>query len=226
VSDVTGDQVSSLGQNGPTLDALADVLSRTSQGQADTSVTRLLEATAGSPNPSRPSDVVALRQWLNAWNCRIPYPRDDVDLLVASLDTWWKQHRRRLIDVALVDLDDRGIDAYANAYSDLVDLPAGVNNFGRVRSLAPTASSKLLWVLRQQTACPWDAAIAKAGGRGSQRDGYAHHLRKAREWARLITIEAAARGIDNVPVHVGRPHSTVVRIYDEWCWEAFTRGSR
>lgn len=223
---MTVDHVNSLGERGPTLDALSNVLSRASQDQGDASVARLLESTAGAPNPRRPSDVVALRLWLNAWNCRIPYPRDDVDLLIPSLDTWWRKHRRRLIDVPLVDLDDRGIDTYATAYADLVDLPAGVSTIGRVRSLAPTASSKLLWVLRQQTACPWDAAIAKAGGRGTQRDGYANHLRKAREWVRQITVEAAGRGIDNVPAHVGRPQSTLVRIYDEWCYEAFTRGSR
>jgi hypothetical protein len=105
-----------------------------------------------------------------------------------------------------------------------VDLPAGINNVGNLRSLAPTASSKLLWVLRRQTACPWDVAIAKAGGLGSQRDGYANHLRKAREWARHITEEATARGIDNVPAHIGRPHSSLVRIYDEWCYLKFTRG--
>ena len=220
------DHVNSPGERGPTLDALSNVLSRASQGQGDASVARLLESTAGAPNPSRPRDAVALRLWLNAWNCRIPYPRDNVDLLIPSLDTWWRAHRRRLIDVPLVDLDDRGIDAYATAYADLVDLPAGVSNIGRVRSLAPTASSKLLWVLRQQTACPWDAAIAKAGGRGTQRDGYANHLRKAREWVWQISIEAAGRGIDNVPAHVGRPQSTLVRIYDEWCYEAFTRGNR
>lgn len=223
---MTVDNVNSLGERGPTLDALSNALSRASQGQGDASVARLLESTAGAPNPSRQSDVVALRLWLNAWNCRIPYPHDDVDLLVPSLDTWWRTHRRRLIDVPLIDLDDRGIDAYATAYADLVELPAGVNNIGRVRSLAPTASSKLLWVLRQRTACPWDAAIAKAGGRGTQRDGYANHLRKAREWVWQISIEAAGRGIDNVPAHVGRPQSTLVRIYDEWCYEAFTRGSR
>ena len=220
------DHVNSPGERGPTLDAPSNLLSRASQGQGDASVARLLESTAGAPNPSRPSDAVALRQWLNAWNCRIPYPRGNVDLLIASLDTWWRTHRRRLIDVPLVDLDDRGIDAYATAYAELVDLPAGVSNIGRVRSLAPTASSKLLWVLRQQTACPWDAAIAKAGGRGTQRDGYANHLRKAREWVRQISIEAAGRGVDDVPVHVGRPQSTLVRIYDEWCYEAFTRGNR
>jgi hypothetical protein len=87
-------------------------------------------------------------------------------------------------------------------------------------------ADKLLWVLRPQTGCPWDVAIAKAGGQGSQRDGYANHLRKAREWARRITNEAAVRGIDNVPAHVGRPQSSLVRIYDEWCYMTFTRGSR
>ena len=105
-------------------------------------------------------------------------------------------------------------------------MPAGINNVGTVRSLAPTASSKLLWILRPQTACPWDVAIAKAGGQGSQRDGYANHLRKARAWAQGITQEANTRGIDDVLTHLGRQHSTLVRVYDEWCWVTFTRGTR
>jgi hypothetical protein len=207
----------------PSLDALITALADSSQGGADTSVARLRSATRGSPNPSKPEHVAALRVWLNAWNCRIPYPRGD-DPLVPALDSWWRTHRRRLVDVPLVDLDDRGLDAYANAYGDLLDLPAGVSNIGRVRSLAPTASSKLLWVLRPQTASPWDAAIAKAGGQGSERAGYAHHLQKAREWSRDITADARKRGIDNIPMHVGREHSSLVRIYDEWCYLAFTRG--
>jgi hypothetical protein len=205
---------------GPSLDALASVLAVSPMGAADKSVERLLEATRNKPNPSKPEHAVELRVWLNAWNCRIPYPRDGVDLLVPSLDVWWRKHRRHLKDVPLADLDDRGLEAYANAYEELIDMPSGINNVGTVRSLAPTASSKLLWVLRQQTACPWDVGIAKAGGQGSQRDGYANHLRTARAWAQGITHEATARGIDDVLAHLGRQHSTLVRIYDEWCWMA------
>jgi hypothetical protein len=204
--------------DGPSLGDLARVLAGSSIGRPDKSIEHLLEATRNKPNPSKAAHVVELRVWLNAWNCRIPYPRDGVDLLVPSLDTWWRTHRRRLVDVPITDLDDRGIDAYANAYEELIDMPAGINNVGTMRSLAPTASSKLLWILRPQTACPWDVAIAKAGGQGSQRDGYANHLRKAREWACRITQDATALGIDNVPAHVGRSHSTLVRIYDEWSW--------
>lgn len=209
---------------GPSIDALREAIATSGQGVTDTSVERLWSATGGPPNPSKAAHVAALRVWLNAWNCRIPYPSGDHDPLVPSLDAWWRKHRRRLVDVPLVELDDRLLDAYADAYADLVDLEAGVSNIGRVRSLAPTASSKLLWVLRQQTACPWDAAIAKAAGHGSGKDGYAHHLRKARDWSRDITTEANTRGIDNVAAHVGRPHSSLVRIYDEWCYLTFTRG--
>ena len=185
---------------------------------------RLLAATKGSPNPSKAEHVVELRVWLNAWNCRIPYPSDGNDPMAPSLDAWWRTHRRRLKDVALHDLDDRTLDAYATAYEELVDVPAGVNNVGIVRSLGPTASSKLLWVLRQQTASPWDVAIAKAGGLGSRRDGYHAHLVKARDWSRQISAEATARGIDNLSMHLGRSNASLVRIYDEWCYLAFTRG--
>ncbi len=179
----------------------------------------------GKPNPSRAEHAAELRIWLNAWNCRIPYPTDGGnDVLIPSLDVWWRTHRRRLKDVPLADLDDRGIDAYARAYEELVDLPAGVNNIGIVRTLGPTASSKLLWVLRQQTACPWDVAIAKAGGLGSRTDGYRAHLVRAREWTQQIAEEAATRGIDNLSMHLGRSDASLVRIYDEWCYLAFTRG--
>jgi hypothetical protein len=206
------------------LRTLARTFAGQSQNQADTSLEALVVATAGAPNPSRLDHVVALRIWLNAWNCRIPYPGDGVDLLVSSLDGWWRRHRRQLPDGPLRDVDDRGLDALAGAYSDLARLPAGLNRHGRLRSMAPTASSKLLWVLRPETACPWDVAIAKAGGQGSEIAGYANHLRKARAWSRLITIEAAARGIDDVPAHVGRPRTSLVKVYDEWCYLTITRG--
>jgi hypothetical protein len=208
----------------PSLDALHKVLATARPSWPDTSVDRLLAATRRSPNPSRPDHVAALRTWLNAWNCRIPYPSDGNDPLVPAVDEWWKSHRRRLKDLPLHDVDDRGLDAYAHAYDELVDLPAGVNNIGIVRSLGPTASSKLLWVLRQQTAPPWDVAIAKAGGLGSRRDGYHNHIRRARDWTLHISTEAAARGIDDVAGHVGRGNASLVRIYDEWCYLTFTRG--
>lgn len=209
---------------GPSLRNLSRALAGQSQTQADGSLERLMVATGGAPNPCKPEHVVALRILLNAWVCRIPYPRDGVDLLASSLDGWWRTHRRRLPDAPLGDVDDQGIDKLARAYSDLAHLPAGVNRDGRIRSLAPTASSKLLWVLRPQTACPWDVAIAKAGGQGTELAGYANHLRKARLRSRQITVEATARGIDDVAASVGRPGSSLVKVYDEWCYLTFTRG--
>src|SRR5258706_14130093 len=215
-----GDVVST----GPSLRNLSRVFAGQSQIQTDRSLERLMVATGGAPNPCKPAHVVAMRILLNAWVCRIPYPRDGVDLLASSLDGWWRTHRRRLPDAPLSEVDDRGIDKLALAYSDLVQLPAGVNRTGRIRSLAPTASSKLLWVLRPQTACPWDVAIAKAGGQGTEMAGYANHLRKARAWSRQIMAEAAAQGIADVAASVGRPGSSLVKVYDEWCYLTFTRG--
>jgi hypothetical protein len=210
---------------GPSLDDLTRVLATARPSWPDTSVDRLLAATGGKPNPSRLEHAAELRIWLNAWNCRIPYPSGrDTDMLIPSLDMWWRTHRRRLVDVPLHVLDDRYIDAYARAYEALIDLPAGVNNVGIVRTLGPTASSKLLWVLRQRTACPWDVAIANAGGLGSRKDGYRAHLARARDWTQQIAEEAAMRGIDNLSMHLGRSDASLVRIYDEWCYLAFTRG--
>ncbi len=211
---------------GPSLEALSDLLAKHPQGQGDGSLERLLQVTAGAPDPSKPEHVVALRVCLNAWVCRIPYPRDGVDLLASSIDPWWRTRRRRLPTEPLIDLDDRSIDDLAAAYAELASLPAGASRAGRIRSLAPTASSKLLWILRPETACPWDKAIAKAGGQGTGQGGYAHHLRGARAWARQVTAQAWADGIDDVPTHVGRPQSSLVKVYDEWCYLTITRGAK
>ena len=148
-----GDQ-RSLGDAGPSLDALAKVLAGSPMVGADnrssgSSMRRPVRRIRARPPTSSSSTV-----WLNAWNCRIPYPRDGVDLLVPSLNAWWRKHRRRLVDIPLCRLDDRGIESYQHCTEELIDMPAGINNVGTVRSLAPTASSKLLWVLRPQTACP------------------------------------------------------------------------
>jgi len=210
---------------GPSLDDLAKVLATARPAWPDKSVERLLAATNGAPNPSKAAHAAELRIWLNAWNCRIPYPSEGGDdMLIKSLDEWWNRHRRRLVDTPLHDLDDRGLDAYANAYEELVDVPAGINSAAIVRTLGPTASSKLLWVLRQQSAIPWDVAIARAGGNGSRMDGYRAHLVKARDWSQQISAEATARGIDHLSMHLGRGDASLVRIYDEWCYLTFTRG--
>jgi hypothetical protein len=210
-------------QAGPSLKALSVALARTSQAQADRSLARLHSTTGVSPDPGKPRDVIALRVWLNAWTCRIPYPQNGVDLFAPSIRGWWTTHGRTLPDIPLVEADDRTLDQFADAYIELLTLPAGINKLGRIRSLAPTASSKLLWVLRSQTACPWDVAIAKAGGSGTHRLGYLNHLRTAREWTQRITAEAIAQGINDVPTHVGRPQSSLVKVYDEWCYLTMTR---
>ena len=119
----------------PTLESLVRVLAAEPQVGADRSLERLMLATDGAPDPGRPEHVIALRVWLNAWGCRVPYPKDGVDVLVDSLCSWWTAGGSNLPNGPLAELDDRGIDELAHAYEALVGMPSGVNRSGHLRSL-------------------------------------------------------------------------------------------
>lgn len=90
------------------------------------------------------------------------------------------------------------------------------------RTIAATAASKIMYVLRPETVPPWDAAIAKATVGGTSRQHFARHLTAARAWASALLAEARRLGVEDVPAHVGRPGSSLARIRDEWMYLTIT----
>ena len=212
---------------GPSLDALATCWRRQRKAWPDRSVERLRSATRGVAEPEQGRACRCAADLAQRVELPDPVPtRRRSTSLVPSLDAWWRKHRRRLIDVPLVDLDDRGLDAYADAYDDLVDLPAGVNNIGR----RPVARRRP----RRRSCCGCSGSRRRAHGmwRSPRQVDAARSetatptiSRKARDWAREITAEATTRGIDKMSRRTSADRqSSLVRIYDEWCYLAFTRG--
>ncbi len=204
----------------PTLDQLAAVLRNESQQKADISLAQLNAAIGGHLDLSSPRHHHELLRWLNRWLCRIRYPRDgESDLFGESIAAWHEDHDD-LPKSAIADLRPADVDLFGDAYDDLAGKWATPR-----RTIGPTAASKILFVLRPETIPPWDRRIALETVGGVARAHFTEHLTQGRAWAEAILAEAEARGITDVPAYVGRPASTVAKIWDEWHYLTITRAA-
>ncbi|MEU8436308.1 MmcQ/YjbR family DNA-binding protein [Streptomyces sp. NPDC029216] len=156
----------------------------------------------------------ALHRWLNAWGCRIRYPREgEPDLFGEGLALWWTRHR--LPATRLAALSDREIALLATAYGELSALPVGR------RTLGPTAAAKALFALRPDTVMPWDAAIAQRLWGARDEAAFARHLSTGRAWARAALAES---GLDEAALaaELGRPGLPLAKLLDEYLYVTIT----
>src|SRR5690349_16223979 len=92
----------------------------------DASWQTLLGATAPAFDLSLPAHQQAALRWLNAWGCRIRYPRPgEPDVAGAGLGLWWARWAAALPErgATLAELDDAAIEPLGPAYAALVAVP-------------------------------------------------------------------------------------------------------
>ncbi|GAA2894821.1 hypothetical protein GCM10010517_59530 [Streptosporangium fragile] len=192
---------------------------------ADRSWERLLLATGPRIDPALPAHRRALLAWLNAWGCRLRYPRDgERDVFCAETAAWWARWGGHLPgpDAALAGLADAEIDLLGECYAELAAMPAAPG--ARPRSLGPTAATKMLHALRPRALMPWDAAIADALHGARTAAAYRAHLRLGREWARRLLAESGLGG-EALAAELGRPGRPLAKMLDDYCYLAFTAGA-
>lgn len=211
----------------PTLGQLAALLRPLPQDPADTGGVPLAGATGTSIDLTVPAQQDELRRWLNRWVCRLRYPLPgEPDLFAANIASWWKATGSGLPAGPVAALSGDEIALLADGYADLAARPGALRTRGGLpagqRTIAATAASKIMYVLRPQTVPPWDAAIAKATVGGTSREHFARHLAAARDWAAALLTQARWLGVEDIPAHVGRPGSSLARIRDEWMYLTIT----
>jgi len=213
----------------PTLSQLAALLRSCPQrDSADSSPAVLLSATGGAADLAVAGQRDELRRWLNRWGCRLRYPQPgEPDVFSGSLAQWWASSGSGLPDDPVAELSDADVGTLADGYADLAARPAALLSRGGApvghRAISATAASKIMFALRPETVPPWDAAIARATAGGTSRDHFASHLEAARAWAGAVQDEARRHGIADVPAYVGRPGSSLARVWDEWLYLTITR---
>ncbi|MER7510884.1 MmcQ/YjbR family DNA-binding protein [Streptomyces lavendulae] len=182
----------------------------------DRSWLALVADTAPGLDLSRAAHRAALHRWLNAWGCRIRYPRDgEPDPLGAGLADWWGRHT--LPGAPLAALADRDVARLAAAYGELAALPLGR------RTLGPTAAAKALFALRPRTVMPWDAAVATRLHGARDAAAFDRHLRTGRAWARAALAES---GLDEeeLTARLGRPGLPLAKVLDEYLYVTLSHG--
>lgn len=186
----------------------------------DTAWLRLLAATKPAVDLARTDHRALLLRFLNAWGCRIRYPREGEPALFDSgVAAWWRSWEQALPAADLAGLTDTAIDAVADAYAQLAAVEV---SSGRTRrTLGPTAAAKALYALRPRAIMPWDAAIAAR--LHGDRDGaaFGRHLRLGRAWASALVAES---GLDAeaLPGVAGRPAVSLAKLLDEYLYVTIT----
>ena len=174
---------------------------------------------------SRLAHRLALHKWLNAWGCRIRYPREgDPPLFDRALSEWWDTWQGQLpgSDTRLAALDEPAIDALAGAYGDLSSRGVALaRKAGSVRTLGPTATAKALYAARPMAVTAWDQRIAHQLHGGRDEDAFREHLHLARRVARALLEEAGDES--RLLAAVGRPHSSLAKLLDEYWYITITR---
>ncbi|MFL6136669.1 MAG: hypothetical protein ACJ74O_02585 [Frankiaceae bacterium] len=211
----------------PTAPALADVAREAarfgSSFRPDAGWERFVEATRPAADLSASAHRQALLRWLNAWGCRIRYPRPgEADRFDESIAAWWAAWHPVLPATGLAALADEQIDALGEGYAALAAAPVSAGPRGR--RLGPTAAAKSLYALRPAAVMPWDEAIAVGMHGGRDGAAFARHLRTGRAWALALMAEAGV-GEDALPAALGRPGLTVAKVLDEYCYLVHARGS-
>jgi hypothetical protein len=188
--------------------------------RADTAWLRFAEATSPAADLSLASHRDLLLRFLNAWGCRIRYPRaGEAAPFDAALSAWWQSWRSALPQVSLARLEDSDIDAIAAAYAALVTVR--VSDGRPRRTLGPTAAAKALYALRPEAVVPWDATIAIGTQGGRDGAAFGQHLRLCRAWAAAVIAEAGV-GDSQLPALIGRPAVPLAKILDEYLYVTFT----
>lgn len=189
----------------------------------DKSWATLLAITAPQLDPGVAGHRRALLTWLNAWGCRIRYPRPgEADVFDEGVAGWWSRWHTALpaVDATLTALSDDEIDTIGECYGDL----AAVRVAPTARRLGSTAASKLLYALRPTALLPWDEAIANGLHGRRDADAYASHQRLTRGWARQLLAEAEMDE-GELAAALGCPGRPLTKMLDDYCYIVFTRNA-
>ncbi len=180
-------------------------------------------------NPANEEHAAQLFTWLRRWGCR-QFAIADERIARENLATWWLAWRKRLpaARLTLDHIDNRGLDAIANAYEELRGRQASWQRrkTGRVQmTFGPAGAAKTLYALRPNACSPWDAAIRKQFHLPETGDGYRRHLVRVRtELAEAVHDLGPGGSAKQLPALLDRAESSPVKLVDEHDWVRYTRG--
>ncbi len=170
-----------------------------------------------------------LMDWLNDWGCR-HLSKEYHNLASDSIQEWHQANSASLFtdEKPLWQLGDSDLEMAARAYGNLKDKPGAWRVRGGIRRqvhIGPTAASKVLFAIRPEALMPWDEAMRISFECDGSPESYSKYLMEIRDLTLHIGNLCGSKGfqIDDLPHKLGRPHSTVLSLVNEYIWITETR---
>jgi hypothetical protein len=193
------------------------------------SLGRLNKATGYCMNLTDPQHRIYLLTWLNEWGCR-NLPKEQHDVASDSISKWYEIYGTSLFskEKPLWELADGDLKKTAYSYGFLKDEIGAWRVRGKSKRkvhIGPTASSKVLFVLRPKALMPWDEAMRKHFGCSGNPGSYFKYLIIIRNLTLHLENLCRNKGfqIDDLPQRLGRSNYTVLALINEYIWVTVTR---
>jgi hypothetical protein len=198
----------------------------------DASYLHFMKATSGAPDLGNPAHRRALLAWLNKWGCR-QFDARQHERASSEMLEWSNQYVSSLFPVEsqLRDLSQAQVAAVAIAYQSLSSKIASYKTRNRSTyavSVGPTGASKVLFAIRPHALPPWDSKIREHFGHDGSGASYRGFLGQVRSVLENVAklCESEDFTLEELPARLGRPHSTLPKVIDEYHWVTITKGCK
>ncbi len=196
----------------------------------DSSYKRFRSETSPQIDLSIPKHQISLLRWLNDWGCR-QFSKDHHALAANEISLWYNSFSTRFFSTQkmLLSLSNDELNFVQEAFGDLMHRTASMRKTGNTQTsrigIGPTGAAKILFALRPNAMVPWDIPIRSDHKLDGSAQSYRSFLITVRDHLFELKSECEKHGIqfENLPVLLGRPESSLVKLVDEFFWVTITR---
>jgi hypothetical protein len=196
----------------------------------DSSYNRLRSETLPQIDLSLHKHQISLLRWLNDWGCR-QFSKDHHALAANEISSWYNRFSPRFFapQKMLHSLSDDELNFVQETFGDLMHRTASMRKTRNKQTsrieIGPTGAAKILFALRPNAMVPWDIQIRSNHGLDGSARSYRSFLITVREHLTELNIECEKYGMnfEELPVLLGRPGSSLVKLVDEFFWVTITR---
>jgi hypothetical protein len=196
----------------------------------DYSYINFLNSIDNSLDLNKPDHRKFLLIWLNSWACRqfvIDYHR----FASEQIFEWYKNLKPFIPEksINIWELADDDLDKIKILYDTLVNTPVSKkyrNNIEMVNHAGPTGAAKTLFALRPKSLILWDIPMRRYFNNGDNGYAYIKYIRKVNEYINNLIVQCKKNNfsIEELPMKIDRPYSTIPKLIDEYNWVTITKG--
>jgi hypothetical protein len=174
----------------------------------------------------------SLLTFLNNWGCR-QFAKAYHPHAARRIERWDRRFGNKFFSstAGILTLTSADLDTVEESYKGLVNGIASKQirsikgkNTEVYPTFGPVGTAKLLFAFRPQALMPWDDAIRQHFGLDGSASSYRQYLLNVIKWLLDLRGECEKHGftLNDLPVQLGRPKSSLPKLIDEYLWVTVT----